>query len=178
MFWHSQPDYSKKGDSFSKQEEKEEKKSANRFRLKKLNVDDALTTDDAGLKMSQITMTTDDLAKILAAVQVGASMPGKPSEGQESISAGVTIDHQRGFFWTLFSFFPPKMNHVLSPRAGRTFPVSGQASISATEYYSFVRDVRFVVFDPTWIFLRVTCTLLYSRMMSLLRTSMGECQVL
>ena len=108
MFWHAQPGYNKKGASFSKQEEKEEKKSANRFRLKKLNVDhvdDALTTDDAGLKMSQITMTTDDLAKILAAVQVGTSMPRKPSEGQESTSAGVTIDHQRGFFWTLFSFF-------------------------------------------------------------------------
>merc|ERR1711973_131842 len=48
--------------------------------------------DDAGLKMSQITMTTDDLAQILATVlvQVGPSMPGKPSGGQESTSSGET----------------------------------------------------------------------------------------
>merc|ERR1711973_782628 len=48
--------------------------------------------DDAGLKMSQITMTTDDLAQILATVlvQVGPSMPGKPSGAQESTSSGET----------------------------------------------------------------------------------------
>ena len=61
--------------------------------------------DDAGLKMSQITMTTDDLASILATVlvQVGPSMPRKPSGGQESTSTGVTIDHQRGLFFLILA---------------------------------------------------------------------------